>query len=1351
MSFLTAIVFCVASYYPAFSQTADEHDSTYNLFKDLEYQNIDYLQNPDWHGFWHREWDGYRFNHKSFNNKRVFPGQCDVSKDSLDCSTMSQSETLVEINKAPIVKITSESFPTSNSVEILRLISLPNLIVIEDGVFDRLVHLQQIVIVGTAVEQIPQFSKKMESLELVDMYNNALKIVPDETFKNCPKLTTVNLGQNDINYVSTSAFHGSKLQYLTLHHNALTYVPSIVGTEIIYLGLEYNNIAAVGNFSLMPMDSLIHLNLSYNPIIHFEHDCFNALPDLKFLELLGLTEEIEIPFHFFRSAQAIEHVTMDYSNKLSFSGRAVEVVPSLQGLSARYCKITGIDFRAIQGSNSLKRLWLDGNELTSVQHSMFIHGNFASLEELYLNHNQIVDVEWFTDPEYIDRTLIVKRSMKFFNDTSFKLMPVLRILNFEENLIREIRNNTFIDLPRLEELYLSKNILDDDSIQIDAFKGLEKLKILMLEKNLLKSVPYAVYSLKGLVRLNMRENKLTFISSGDFTSLQKLQWLDLSSNRILLVENKAFPPSIIYLWLSSNELNFYDTEIFHELSNLRSLRLDFNHISYLPENIFSRNNALWSIHLNNNYLRFVNSSHFANNEQLSGNILLNNNQIAFIGEGTFAHIKSAENIWLQSNELYDLPNDGMFQDVDVSGEIRIDYNRLTVLKPNTFSNIRCSYFKINNNDITEIYGNAFQNITVTKNEDNEDLLTFDISENPIRKLHSYAFNEISVGNRAKFTNLKPLKVIPTFALNNFSARSIDFSDNQLDMIQMKAFNDISIKEGLLLSDTGLKWIDRMAIIGSVGKLFLQNNIIERIPDSALSYVTKNSKLHLQNNELVVIESNALPNSKEEILLQNNSISLLSENMFANNGRTKFLSLKSNKIKRLEADIFTGMDLLEGLDLSENAFNEIPDNLFSGLRTLESLNLMDNSIRHFGSQTGLESLQEINMENNLLAGVDSRVLESTTPLKRFRLKANKLSCGCSLFSALTPVKESVQGAACTNPPHLTDVKLNWGDKDHSRYFTAVPTDSYVCEPINVSTRKVDETTFMLSWDPPEKIQYQGSNTNNYCFTDACPGTQISYDIHCEDPNGGTVLSKSQQTINSLMITHDANLPYYCWVLLNRHTSSGVITSSWSEVVSYKRDIPPPDSLQCEDGTRCYQLTAEYFKMSRDVLLFNNYGPERAVSSPKYRRTLILNYLYGENPQSLEDEFVSWYGPTEHKNVRTKQTLFLPTPITNGYRLFSSRFFPVPDAFHQSARDCDYNVRPLGFTGKLYSSVYRTGSEVLKLGAVDEGWVYFGGQLLVEIVAPEGDSEEVCTEVVFGEREARVWTGVIMNGDCTVSFI
>eukprot|EP00116_Pleurobrachia_bachei_P002944 sb/3463206/ len=586
--------------------------------------------------------------------------------------------------------------------------------------------------------------------------------------------------------------------------------------------------------------------------------------------MLSLLKPVDIPFQIFHNIPSLEHITMDYCNSPKFIGRSFEVVPKLKGLSIRYSGVEGIDFRAVQGTSVLKWIWLDGNKLQTFQHGMFMAGQFPLLVEIHLSDNLITDVEWFSPKEFIPRGLMVKTALSTINETSFSKLPSLRIINLDTNSVSHIRDGTFEHVGTLEELYLGHNDLLFDTVEPNAFTGLENLVRLSLESNKLRAVPTAVYSLKKLLFLSMSSNKLTFIRAGDFTTMDALETLLLDRNRLLLVEDKSFSPSLRALYLDNNELTFIQEHPFDDLPSLEDLGLSNNQFRMLPKDVFRHNTKLRSLNLRGNELRFLNSSHFSTNP-LSSMIDVSHNQISYIEAGTFSHVRKTQYILLQHNEIRDIPGDGMFQDL-TADIIRLDHNQITRIKSRTFNNIVCKYFKLNDNDIVEIESHGFSNIEVKRlGDDYKD--SFDLSNNPLRRLHEYSFSDITVGYKVMFTNVRPLEIIPTLAFNKITTNAWDFSNNDLTMIQYKGFHDIEVTTELSLSEVGLEYLDRNAISGKVGNLNLARNNLRRIPESALYHVTFNRHLYLQHNFIDIIESNALPDTQDHLFLYNNNITL----------------------------------------------------------------------------------------------------------------------------------------------------------------------------------------------------------------------------------------------------------------------------------------------------------------------------------------------------------------------------------------------------------------------------------------------------------------------------------------------
>ena len=1130
--------------------------TSFELFSSYKYDGIDYLKDKSWHGFWHKEFN-YDKNDKNYYIARCTP-PCDCTKETLDCSKIGKNLKTIEIKKKyDMINITVDTFPKINSINTLEIVNT-NIHTIEDGVFELLPNLQILIISKSKIIKVPKFPTQLKKLITVDLYDNEISWIGDEAFKHLSALSTLHLGANKISYISQDAFLGTPVEYVTLTNNFLTTMPALKGVSLSlkYLGLENNKISVVRSGTMKGLQSLVHLNISYNPVEEFEHDCFEGATQLRFLDMLGLTEPVAIPYRLFFNHAKIQHINMDYSKLSNIEGDAFESLAKLEGLSLRYSTLQGVDFRMVAGVNNVKRLWLDGNMLTKLQHGTLIHGQFSQLEELHLSNNQIDNMKWFSDDEFRDRMGMVHTSLDKLEPTGFYHLPHLKILNLQSNRVHTIEDGTFLGLSSLEQLILTNNVLDDLSVSDGAFAGLTSLWELKLDDNTLKSVPKGVYTLNKIRTLGMGSNKLTYLSKGDFATLENLQQLNLENNRILIIEDDTFPTKLRKLYLGNNEFKFVDENQFTGLINLDTLSLPKNDISYIPKDAFKTNAKLQHINLNQNNLKYINSSHFTNCP-LTGNINFGNNQIAYIEEGSFTHVKQCVSINFSHNQLYGIPNDGMFNDLKVTLTIDLSYNRITQLKQDAFKNLKCSKLNLEKNSITNIASYALNNVKLTGYLPMGTLL---FNDNPVRQLSPYAFSSVSGVTLANFRNLTPLSHIPSHAFSQFSAKELDLSNNRLEMLHVRAFDDVTITN-LAMKGVGLKWLDRNCIVGTVLTLNLTDNLIRRIPESALYNIATNNRLYLQNNFIEIIDSKALPNS-EEINLQNNNITLLTQSMFGRNQRTKTLRLMSNIISRAEDKVFDSMVNLNELQLGNNELDIIPDHMFSGLKSLERLVLANNKLVHFGAQSDLPKLEAIDFKNNKLSHIDSTLLNTKVPKLKIPLNNNQLSCGCELFSGLVDVKKAVEGAACNNPSHMRGVKLNAKEQSHKDYFTKIPKTRYVCEPYGLTAVKdpANSDTFILSWSPPDHLQLgQTTGSTDYCYNgDRLDCKDIKYKVYCADINNGVVFSKeitASTDIETASVNYDpALLPYFCKVKLER-LGVAELESSFSNTAVFK--VPPPE--------------------------------------------------------------------------------------------------------------------------------------------------------------------------------------------------
>ncbi|RKU22912.1 hypothetical protein C6500_02855 [Candidatus Poribacteria bacterium] len=137
------------------------------------------------------------------------------------------------------------------------------------------------------------------------------------------------------------------------------------------------------------------------------------------------------------------------------------------------------------------------------------------------------------------------------------------------------------------------------------FDGLSSLDSLALYKNELSSLPADLFfGLSSLSRLDLGSNDLSSLPADLFSELSSLSWLSLSFNKLGGLPAGIFsgPSSLNTLNLSYNKLSSLPTDLFSDLSSLRTLNLSSNRLSGLPADLFSEVSSLSWLSLSFNEL-----------------------------------------------------------------------------------------------------------------------------------------------------------------------------------------------------------------------------------------------------------------------------------------------------------------------------------------------------------------------------------------------------------------------------------------------------------------------------------------------------------------------------------------------------------------------------------------------------------------------------------------------------------------------------------------------------------------------------------------------------------------------------
>ncbi|KAK6056465.1 leucine Rich repeat-containing domain protein, partial [Cooperia oncophora] len=166
---------------------------------------------------------------------------------------------------------------------------------------------------------------------------------------------------------------------------------------------------------------------------------------------------------------------------------------------------------------------------------------FPRLEELHLGHNRI----------------------SYIGYDSLR-MPQIRIIRLNDNLIQTLGMHAFRFIPQLHDIDLSGN-------RIERFM----LEVLDLSSNNLTQVPgLELRSMEGLRTLLLAKNPITVIGEGQ-ARLDSLQWLDLSSSEVRVVEAGAFShfPRLHSVFFNGcRNLTFISPAAFENISVFRLCR-----------------------------------------------------------------------------------------------------------------------------------------------------------------------------------------------------------------------------------------------------------------------------------------------------------------------------------------------------------------------------------------------------------------------------------------------------------------------------------------------------------------------------------------------------------------------------------------------------------------------------------------------------------------------------------------------------------------------------------------------------------------------------------------------------------
>ncbi|KAL5274107.1 Tl.2 family protein [Megaselia abdita] len=187
-----------------------------------------------------------------------------------------------------------------------------------------------------------------------------------------------------------------------------------------------------------------------------------------------------------------------------------------------------------------------------------------------------------------------------------KAIKVLKIANCN---ITSVDSKTFAKMSRLLSLTLSGNIFQN--LPQELFENNFILESLFFESNRVKRLQLNFFP-ETLKELSIRGNDIIFLTTNQFQNLSKLEFLDLSENKIQILSNTILTnhTSLKVLKLNNNNLKKISSDHFYMLPSLEELYLQRNSIQDIESEAFIRLNELHTLNLSFNPIKLLTRKHF---------------------------------------------------------------------------------------------------------------------------------------------------------------------------------------------------------------------------------------------------------------------------------------------------------------------------------------------------------------------------------------------------------------------------------------------------------------------------------------------------------------------------------------------------------------------------------------------------------------------------------------------------------------------------------------------------------------------------------------------------------------------
>lgn len=329
------------------------------------------------------------------------------------------------------------------------------------------------------------------------------------------------------------------------------------------------------------LDHLDTLSIVNSRLTNVSTNTFSTLKTLRTLNLYNNKLD-EIPKNSFIDLHNLESINLNNNSFTSLSQIPFCEIRSLKSLQIQNNIVAALSSNSFSCLKKLQSLYLDNNTIE------FVNSSFTALvyiKDLSLSFNSIETIEdTMANLKYLRHLNLEGNKLSYVNRQNFSNLKNLEVLNLKSNDLQRIETGSFQNLTNLVNLNLMNN-----KLSWLVLSNLPNLEEINLSNNKLHITTLEnLQNLTSIKRLVMAQNNVQIIHGNVFEDLSTLEVIDLSHNKIVIVNNS-----------------------FIGLYNLKEFKINNNKIKDLPDFAFNNMTSLTALDLSQNKLTHLTNTTFA--------------------------------------------------------------------------------------------------------------------------------------------------------------------------------------------------------------------------------------------------------------------------------------------------------------------------------------------------------------------------------------------------------------------------------------------------------------------------------------------------------------------------------------------------------------------------------------------------------------------------------------------------------------------------------------------------------------------------------------------------------------------